>query len=564
VPLPPELQKHLDESGKEMETNWTPMDMQMWASQMLEPMGTSQPQPQRWREMLDKARALPAMQIEPDRLLVYGFAPSMVAAVCLRDFFTELKEDDLAWCTAQVTGTLRQQADLTEWQDGAMLTAWQGECAAARACGTLSATRPARAGEMTTIDDATAVALTHPEKTVRFAAADGLGRIPSDSSIQLSACELLILHSRMCRNVDLRHRGPQRLAFEHIQTWRDRCSAIHSEILTETRRLRERFVKGDAPDLRRLALFYPRGQEEEQNLPSILATLLCHRSTTAKAIFSRARNWLTIQFIDDGGRRPEHRKFALDSWRDQNGRASRCDPANIGEVSRFLARRVLAMSPNEVRLFYGPIFRSGRICHLRAKAGTFLKDLCILQETGDPAAFWIAWEEFALATAELGKHLNDKEHWQALKVSPRAASVAFQALVSAVFLNHMYFKLDQHWPPLDGQSDRFVRAFRAFHVFALNEYIPFLATIGGKLLPGAWGGISDCVRILIQHTGKSLLTTTAQIHLLRLLAKEVSLHRVPNEDQQTWKAILYLLDVLADAGFAEAFRLRESVARFAI
>jgi hypothetical protein len=57
---------------------------------------------------------------------------------------------------------------------------------------------------------------------------------------------------------------------------------------------------------------------------------------------------------------------------------------------------------------------------------------------------------------------------------------------------------------------------------------------------------------------------SAQIQLLRLLGKEASFHRVPDADQQTWTAILHLLDVLADAGFAEAFRLRESVARFAI
>ena len=564
APPPPDLQQHLDETGKQMEANWLPMDMQMWASQMIEPMGSFQPQPQRWREMLDKARALPAMQIEPDRMSVFGYVPTMVAAVCLRDFFAELNEDELAWCIAQVTGTLRQQADLTQWKDGNLLTAWQGECAAAHACGNLCATRPAKAGQMTVIDEATAIALTHPEKKVRFAAAEGLGHVPSDTSIQLSACELLILYSRLCRNVDLRHRGPQRLAHEHIQTWQDRCSAMHSEILTESRQLRERFVKGVEPDLRRLALLYPRGQEEEQSLPSILAALLNHKSTTATAIFSRVRNWLAIQYIDDGDHWHEQRKFAADSWRDQNGRASRCDPVNTGEVGRLMAQRVLAMPSMEVQSFYAPLFRSGRICHLRAKAGEFVKDLCVIHNAGDSTAFWIAWESFALAAAELGNHLHNKEHWLRLKILPQAVTETFGALVSAVFLNQMYFKTDQRWAPLDGQTDRFDRAFRAFHVFALNEYIAFLSTVGGALLPGAWRGISDCVRRLVRHTGKPLLTSNAQIQLLRLLAKEASLHRVPDEDRQTWNAILYLLDVLADAGFAEAFRLRESVARVAV
>jgi len=49
---------------------------------------------------------------------------------------------------------------------------------------------------------------------------------------------------------------------------------------------------------------------------------------------------------------------------------------------------------------------------------------------------------------------------------------------------------------------------------------------------------------------------------LRLIGKEASLNRVPDEDRATWGAIVYLLDVLVDAGIAEAFRLRESLARF--
>jgi hypothetical protein len=564
APPPSDLQEHLDESGKKMQTDWLPMEIQVWAAQMLEPMDSTQPQPQRWREMLAKARTLHTIPIEPERMFLFGSVPTMVAAVCLRDFSTELDEGELEWCVAQITGILFQQSDLTEWQHGSILTTWEAERGAARICGILSATRSTKAGQMAEIDKATAIALTHPEKCVRFAAAEGLGRTNSDSAIQLCACELLILHSRFCRRVDLRHRGPQRLAYEHIQTWQERCSAIHMEILTETQRLRERFVNRETPNLGRLALFYPRGHEDEQNLSPILAALLNQRSTTATAVFRRVRNWLAIQFIDEGDHWPDRRKFAADSWRDQNGCRFRSDPVNTGEVSRLVARRVLGMPLLEVRPFYSPLFKSSRICHLRGKSGEFLKDLCItLDSESDSRAFWALWESCVFTAAELANQLNNEEYWRRLKIPIGAMREAFSALMSAVFLNGMYFRPGQHWSPLDGQSDRFTRVFRGFHAFGLNPYIAFLGTVGGSLLPGAWQGISDCVQDLTQRTGKSFLTNTSYIHLLRLLAQEVSMHRVPDEDRVTWNAILHLLDVLADAGFAEAFRLRESVLRIA-
>jgi hypothetical protein len=150
-----------------------------------------------------------------------------------------------------------------------------------------------------------------------------------------------------------------------------------------------------------------------------------------------------------------------------------------------------------------------------------------------------------------------------LKVSPKAASKSFRALLWTVFLNRMYMKVDQDWPPLHGQHERFKRAFETFHVFAINYYIAFLNTVGGMLLPGALIPISECERSFNERSGETLLTPTSRAQLLRLLAKEVSLRRVPDKDQETWQAILHLLGLLADAGFSEAFRLRESVARMA-
>ena len=272
TPPPPELQEHLDATAEQMRTNWLPMELQNWATQILEPLGIAKPQPERWRVFLKKTREFDPAAIDTERALAFGDAPALVAAVCLRDHFAELDPDEHEWCVKQVTQPLLGQAELTMWRSGSLLTTWEAESAAARVCGTLAAvSTPPDVPD--NVARAAAIALTHPEKRVRAAVAAGIGGSASNSAIQLRACELLIQHSRYGRTVDLRHRGPKRQPYEHITTWEDRCSVMHDELLTETQRLREHFIAQDAPNTRRLELFYPRGHEEEENIAAI--ALLC-------------------------------------------------------------------------------------------------------------------------------------------------------------------------------------------------------------------------------------------------------------------------------------------------
>jgi hypothetical protein len=561
APPPEDLQKHLDIVGEEMRTKSLPMEMQSWAAQILEPLGVVQPQPERWREFLKKAREFDVSSLDAERAFVFGDSPTMVAAACLRDHSAELDPDEWGWCVVQVTGVLLEHAELTEWRSGSLLTTWQAECAAARTCGVL-ATMPSNGTQANQISRAVAIALTHPEKRVRVAAAAGLGQSASDSPIHLMACELLIQHSRYCRTVDLRHRGPQRLAYEHITTWQDRCAEMHKEILIETQRLRERFIAQQLPNVRRLELFYPRAHEEEQNLPGLLLLLLRHRSVTATALVNRIRNWLAIQLIDESHQRCGRRRFAADKWRDHYGSFSRTDPVNTGDVGRIIARRVLAGTPEEACEFYRSILTDDRIAHLGSKAGEFLQDLCItLDEEGQADVFWAVWEKFAGAAVGLGTHLNDKEYWRQRKTSASIAGDAFDALLAALFLNRMYFKPDQAWRPLDGQLGRFSEAFAVFKPFALNKYISFFNTVGGGSLPSAFVEVDACVRTLLEQTKKSFLTRSSENYLLRLIKRHALAGSLGNDENQTSAAILHLLDVLADAGSAEAFRLRETLAR---
>src|SRR5207249_10466909 len=96
-----ELQQHLESTEEQKQSNWLPMELQNWASQILEPLGITRPQPERWREFLKKAREFDRETTDPERGLAFGDAPTMIAAVCLRDHRAELERDEREWCVRQ-------------------------------------------------------------------------------------------------------------------------------------------------------------------------------------------------------------------------------------------------------------------------------------------------------------------------------------------------------------------------------------------------------------------------------------------------------------------------------
>lgn len=234
---------------------------------------------------------------------------------------------------------------------------------------------------------------------------------------------------------------------------------------------------------------------------------------------------------------------------------------NTGEVGRILSRRILSNTPERAVEFYRPLLTNYRIAVLGSKAGEPLKDLCLmLDQEGNPDVFWAVWEKFAGAAVAIGSHLNDEDFWKQRKLKSGVAPAAFDSLLASVFLNRMYFGQDHDWAPIPGQLDRFRQAFRIFNAFALNKYVAFLDTVGGALLPDPFVEVSSCVANLIEKVGKSLLTHSSELRLVRLLKKH-SAAAAADPSAPPSKAILHLLTVLADAGHAQAFRLRETLAR---
>lgn len=561
VPPPPDLQAHLEIADKELTRKQEPMEMYLWAEQILEPLASGTSKPEKWREMLQAARLLDHNTVDPETITAFIDAPALVAAACIEEFWGELPKDDQSWCAGIVIELLFRSRDIFPGEPAMMLKSWREESAAAFACSVLIASE-LDGGEFTLkVRKALAIALTHPEKRVRLAAAKGIGTHTGRSDLPECACILLIKHARLLRAVDLRHRGPRKAPYPNCVTWSDHIEVMRSEVTMETRLLRDQFTNGIFATGLSLSLYYPLGAEEEENIPVMLTCLLNTAPKIRTPFFGRIRGWLAIQFTDESSRRHRDRIYSADLWRNDHGPA-RLNHVNVGEVSRIIARFALGLSENDACLFYRPSLKPSRLACMGDKSGEFLKDLCVTMDLGGSAeVFWAIWDEHLRSCIEIGGKLHDGEHWKLQRVKPSAVFHSFCGLVSTLFLNRMHFSADQKWPPIDGRLDRFQIVFNGFHGYALNSYVEFINSVGGGLLPAAWPDISKVVSGLVVKIGKHLLTQNSQSRLLRQIGKEVSVRRISGSDQITWGAIRDLLDILIDEGFSEAFRLREIIAR---
>jgi len=550
---PKDIQQFQEETAGASIQNMAHIELQMWAVGILEPMPSSKPDLELWRDMLEKANQLAESSLNSEEAFMHGDTPTLVAAVCLIHKWSEFDDKQKTWSIDLCLAALTRNAEVTSHSQQHFLKQWKAESAAARAFATLlSIEDPTCDKRKSDILSALSIGLTLPEKSVQFAAASAIGSSENEQ-LKTTSAALMILSARIIRNTELSFRGPlsQNSKYEN---WQDTLSAMHQEILSETVNLRNQFIQQDSLDTRFLSLYYPRGHEEEERLCAVIAAISSGESAIHRKLSARIFKWTLIQTIAGESRSLNSRKYGMDKWRNQYG-SIRHSYVTIGEVKRQLAKHILNLSSSEAQKFLADNFFKYQIEYLGSQAGSLLKDLCLqLDMTGKTEVFWEIWEQHIFAAIAI---------WDDLSTSKsKKATSALYSIVESIFLNDMHFKKNQEWEAINSHLQNFSNAFKCFNLIGLSPFIRFLYTVGARLLPTELSNLARAIALGRKKIGLHFLSGNIQQMLLSLMKDNIASQQCQKEDLENWKPVRDILDFLIDLGHPEAYLMREQIARY--
>lgn len=468
-----------------------------------------------WREKLAEAKGIDRRVEAPDGS---QNGPGIAAAVCARDHWDEMSEDERGWCVEAITSEVLDGA--VQWNQTYRLQRFA--MAADRPCATvmsvlLGKSLQGKNGDR--VRSAFVAALTHPNEEVRWYAVAGIDRRfwEMNYKLALRCVDAIALEASLIqeawrveegRRYDLR-RGLDDIAKEASDEIRHRFwseegipAGIHSNTSLSGP------FSGQAA-LRILSVF--------SHVPD---------DSIAVAAFERASRTLVGWWDADGdGRRGFHVEAAMSERLRQFAMKARAGNA-LTVVAPILA--AVDDHPREVH--------------------SFVEGLTVIEDSRpNTAHYWYLWGLFAqrIKQATWLSHLNDR--------SPTGTE-----LLLAIFLGSWWKENVRHWKSLEGYahhvSDLFIALPPSPTVY--NCYLRFLYHIGEQSLPKAFTLLSN---VLSGADAGAMLGGKDTIFMLESLLQRHVYGR-PLElkrDSAVRQAVLHLLDALVESGSSAAYRMRD-------
>ncbi len=501
------------------------LGLQMWGIKVFEGDNQRNYDPSLWKSKLQEARDTSQSR---DQEPLGGSGPDFVAAVCIRDHFEELDEDEIRWCVEKVCNAIEETTD--NWSQLARIQRFS--VGADRPCAwavTALINKPMCDELSKRVQHAFALALTHSNDEVRNYATDGVSRNLWKSNADLAM---------RCVNV---------LAFEAaaVQSlWKaednkpfGERSELESIEFAVARRLRSLFyddIPADAYDTLDVTDWI--GSEANCRILSILQR--SPENTTAIKAF-RHLSEVLVQWWDedDERRRSEQRQarsqkavVSLPSMLEDF--ALRVDTKTAGEILAPVAEAV-DRHPREVaRIIEGIIAAEDRF--------------------PSRTNFWPVWQMFAdrIMRASWLNHV-DREHSDGTDV------------LSAIFLTQYWKEDTRHWKPLsegapNGNAHRVHGLFDVLPPTSilLDNYVRFLYHIGETCLPDAFVTIASKLQ---SGDASDMLRRGNTVFMLESLLRRYVYSR-PIELKRNValrESVLYLLDTLIECGSSSAYRMRD-------
>ena len=529
-----DVQAVVEQHRPNMERTNQRMGIWLWAMQCWEKKADGSSDPKEWPARLAEAQKM-GLEEETSRIeeRLEGAAVPQIAAICIRDHWDELLPEQRDWCVACVCHSAAEGGDKHDRVANMMRGTLDLNRAAAEILPVLLGKALAEAQRKQVLGSL-AVAITHPEDSLRTVTAQAVGRLLWENDPALAWCCVGALVKEACLLKEARKR-------EFETPFDERAPREESEhAAAET--VRPMIIAGQPVD-RAPLLALPLGDGSGHNLlPAILGITVLAPSTDPLAVeffghvaATLARDWA---WEAEHGRRPTNSKF--------NDDEEGLDYEKELMLAEHLAQFLLNLRPEEALRVAAPVLDT--VLMHPERGGAFLERLIRSQDYRKPTpTFWALWQA-----------ILDRLVEAIIKKAPEIKNGRIGRLLEMIFLGVRWKPDTRDWLSLAGEEHRIETAFAFFapNAAIIAHYLDFLRRIGStRLLPAALVAVAQRV------------ATKPAAHLLSpysVRALEEILGRFIYSDPSKLKAkpelraaSLVLLDACIEMGSSVCYRQRD-------
>ena len=476
--------------------------------------------PAQWSARLTEAQA---MDREADERDFSRHGPGLVAAVCVRDRWEEMTQEQRDWCVNVVCSEVLRHADDVDHMERVQRNGMAADRAGAFVLALLLG-KPLALTQMQRVRIAFAAAITHPVDEVRSYATWSIdenvwstNRALARRCINAIAAQAAII--RAAQKAEEVRRYDKRRQLDTIIP--EATAAIRAGFWEDGAITDDAYVTLDVTDwfgadaLKRILVIFGRVPQDP----------------LAIACFTRAASSL------------------VDSWKSDEDRANRRSRDFHGEfdISQRLQEFLLRTTREAAQQVLAPILAT--VDRHDRELQTIMQGLTGIQDNNpNTPQYWFLWGLFAEAVkrAKWVERLDTDRH-------PSGSE-----LLSAVFLTAFWKDDVRHWRFLAGYAHLVDSLFEALppSSIVLDDYTRFLFHIGECSLPEAFVRIAaalqcgDARKMLSKSNTVFMLESLLQRHVY---GRPLELKR----DSRTRDAVLSILDWLVEMGSSAAFRMRD-------
>lgn len=528
-PPDPDVQEMVDRTNDEYSAFNRDMGLLMWGQGIFERNEKSSAKPEEWREKLAMAQQLSGNFDDAfGGIDKTSSAQAFVAAICIRDQWSELTSSEQDWCVETICAAIAAKSDESDQMASCQRYSLSGDRPAAFIVSALCGKQLSESQRQQVIR-ALARALTHGIDEVAEYAASGasLHLWIADSHLAIRCINSLAQQAVLLqRDFDAEKR----------KTYQERRSieVLKRESVTSIRRM----IEGvETVDEQSHAQFNTRGWIGAHALVRVLLIAKCAPTESVSVqLFRRASEALQYWWGADRRRRGRDSDHS-------NDRPHRIEPT----ITTLLERFVLQVSAEDAQFVLEPIL--AEVERNPREVSRFVRGLTSAEDSlFRPGNFWAIWEQFAsrIQNSRLIEKIDDSRYYSG------------DELMSSIFLGSWWKDEVRHWRSLDGYVERIHKLFLALPPSAviLDDYVRFLYHIGEQSLPSAFMHVASRLQA---GSPMQMLSKDNTVFMLESILRRFVYGR-PQEtkrEKTVREAVLFVLDRLVEAGSSAAYRMRD-------